>query len=169
MSTTDTSEHPLLPRRLAALVYDTLLVLPIIMASVALSMAVRSLIYGTTGEENSTAELNPQLVQLIAFVAVTTFFSWFWLRNGQTLGMQAWRIKLVSFRGESVTFQQAIGRCLAAALSVACLGIGYWWCLFDSNHRYWHDYLSGTELILLPKQQSKKKKKDQEKNTEVQT
>jgi hypothetical protein len=25
----------------------------------------------------------------------------------------------------------------------------------DRNNRYWHDYLSGTELILLPKEEKK--------------
>ena len=79
--------------------------------------------------------------------------------------MQAWRIKLVSFKGERITSGQAIGRCLAAALSALCLGIGYWWCLFDSNHRYWHDYLSGTELILLPKKKRKKMESEQGDNT----
>ena len=42
-------------------------------------------------------------------------------------------------------------RCLGALLSAACLGLGYLWKLVDRNHRYWHDYLSGTRLVLLPK------------------
>ena len=96
MSTPKDLEHPILPRRFAAMVYDTLLVLPVIMASVALSMGVRSMIPGDSIGNLETAELHPQLVQLIALVSVIGFFSWFWLRNSQTLGMQAWRIKLVS-------------------------------------------------------------------------
>ena len=38
------------------------------------------------------------------------------------------------------------------------LGLGYLWCLVDRRNRYWHDYLSGTELILLPKQEKNKDK-----------
>ena len=162
MNNPENTAHPLLPRRLAALVYDTLLVLPIVMASIALSMGVRTLIYGTAEGDMNQAALNPLLVQFIALVAVTAFFSWFWLRSGQTLGMQAWRIKLVSYRGETVSARQAIYRCLGAALSAGCLGLGYWWCLFDPRRRYWHDYLSGTELILLPKPASKKAKKGED-------
>ncbi len=143
-------EHPLLPRRLAALVYDTFLVLPIIMATVALSMGLRTFIYGTVEGDINQPALNAHIVQLIALVAVTTFFSWFWLRSGQTLGMQAWKIKLVSIDGSPVNVMQAVRRCLGATLSAGCLGMGYWWCLFDPNRRYWHDYLSGTELIRLP-------------------
>ncbi len=37
------------------------------------------------------------------------------------------------------------------------LGLGYLWCLVDRRGRYWHDYLSGTELILLPKREKSKK------------
>ncbi|MEH6583541.1 MAG: RDD family protein [Halioglobus sp.] len=149
---------PLLPRRLAALVYDTLLVLPIIMATVALSMGLRTLIFGGAEGDIHQAEMHPQIVQFIALIAVTGFFSWFWIRSGQTLGMQAWRIKLVSSNGGPVTALQSVRRCLAATLSALCLGLGYWWCLFDPKRRYWHDYLSGTELVLLPKPESGKAK-----------
>ena len=64
--------------------------------------------------------------------------------------MQTWRIKLVDFKGGPPSIGKSILRCLGAFLSAACLGLGYLWCLVDRNHRYWHDYISGTELILLP-------------------
>ncbi len=139
------------------MVYDVFLVLPLIMASVALSMGVRAWMLGGAEGDLGQAELNPQLVQLIVLVVTTGFFSWFWVRGGQTLGMQAWRVKLVSLDDRPVTARMAIVRCLAASLSAACLGAGYLWCLVDTNRRYWHDYLSGTELILLPKPDKKKK------------
>ena len=134
------------------MLYDTLLVLPIVMASVALSMGARSLLQEDTGSDLSNAALHPQIVQLIALTTVIVFFSWFWLRSGQTLGMQAWRIKLVSMDGTAVKLRQAIVRCGGALLSALCLGAGYWWCIFDSKGRYWHDYMSGTELVLLSKE-----------------
>jgi uncharacterized RDD family membrane protein YckC len=160
MSEPEIKQHPMLPRRLAAMLYDTLLVLPIIMASVALSMGARALIFAGGEQDINQQALNPQLVQLIALITATLFFSWFWLRSGQTLGMQAWRIKLVSINGEPLTARQAIIRCLGATLSALCLGIGYWWSLFDPHRRCWHDYISGSELILLPKPQSRKAKVD---------
>jgi uncharacterized RDD family membrane protein YckC len=135
---------PALPRRLAAMLYDTLLVLPLIMVCVALAMALLS------GGE--ATPLHPQLVQVIALLGTIAFFSAFWVKSGQTLGMQAWRIKLISSdSGQPPRLSQALRRCLAALLSAACLGAGYWWCLVDRRRRYWHDYLSGTELVLLEK------------------
>lgn len=138
---------PALPRRLAALLYDTLLVLPLIMLNVAIALGIYS---GVTATDNPAA-LNPHLVQLVAIITAVGFFTAFWCKSGQTLGMQAWRIKLVAFDGTSPGIRQAVIRGLAATLSAACLGLGYWWCLFDRNGRYWHDYLSKTELQLLPK------------------
>jgi len=140
------STAPGLPRRLVAMVYDTFLVLPLIMVSVAIGMGLHSALRGSGAEP-----LHPQLVQLIALVTVTGFFSAFWLKSGQTLGMQAWRLKLVSSSGGKPSLWQAVRRCVAALLSAACLGAGYWWCLFDRRGRYWHDYLSGTELVLVDK------------------
>ena len=141
--------RPALPRRLVAMLYDILLVLPLVMVSVAVVMGLRSLLgFGPSAE--GIVRLNAHLVQLIALLTVMAFFSWFWLKNGQTLGMQAWRIKLVGFNGQAPSAGQVILRCLGAALSAACLGLGFLWCLVDRNRRYWHDYLSSTELVLLP-------------------
>jgi uncharacterized RDD family membrane protein YckC len=138
------------------MVYDTLLVLPLVMASVALFMGLRTLLVGSP-EASEVVQLNPYVVQLMALLTVIGFFCWFWIKNGQTLGMQAWRIKLVSFSGEQPSARQALQRCLAALLSAGCLGLGYLWCLFDRRGRYWHDYLSGTELHLLPKPDKNRK------------
>jgi len=157
MSETQT-ESPSLLRRLAAIVYDTFLVLPLIMVSVAAGLGLRTAAGLEAHDNTQLAILDASLVQLIALTAVVAFFSYFWLKNGQTLSMQAWRIKLVSSSGGAVRFHQAIVRALAAVLSAACLGAGYWWCLIDSRGRTWHDYLSGTQLILLPKKNKKNKK-----------
>ena len=141
---------PFLLRRLAAMLYDTFLVLPLIMASVALFMGARTLLWGPAADD-TTAQLDPVIVQLVALVCTTGFFCAFWRKSGQTLGMQVWRVKLVNFKGEIPGTRQCVVRCLAALLSALCLGLGYLWCLVDRKGRYWHDYLSGTELILLPK------------------
>lgn len=126
------------------------------MACVALLMGVRTLL-GLGAAVDGTVQLNPNLVRLVALLTAMAFFSWFWLKSGQTLGMQAWRIKLVGFDGGKPGARQVCLRCLGAALSAACLGLGYWWCLVDRKRRYWHDYLSKTELVLLPKNQPAKK------------
>ena len=138
---------PGLLRRLAAILYDTFLVLPLIMLFVALVMgAARAL-----GLSATDAPLSPWLVRGLALLACTGFFAAFWLKGGQTLGMQAWRIRLQTLSGDPLRLHHVVLRCCGAALSAAALGLGYLWCLVDPRGRSWHDYLSATELVVLPK------------------
>ena len=142
---------PSLLRRLAALVYDTCLVLPLVMFSTAAAMGLQ-MVFGDSDSTRIDAQaLNPNLVRVLALLTTATFYSWFWTLRGQTLGMQAWRIRLRSVHGDTVTLRQALLRCLGAIVSLLVIGAGYWWCLFDHRGRYWHDYWSHTELELLPK------------------
>ena len=144
--------RPALLRRLAAIVYDTLLVVPLIMVSVGLLLGLR---YALGAAADSL--LPPIIVQSVAIMSCIGFFGVFWMKNGQTLGMQAWRIKLIPSPGNELTFGRVVTRCGAALLSALCLGMGYAWCLFDRRGRTWHDYLSGTELVLLPKKKKTSK------------
>jgi len=148
-------QSPSLPRRLMALLYDTFLVLPLVMFSVAVAMGVKILLTGAgSGGRVDSVTLHPQLVQLLALLTLAVFYGWFWRLKGQTLGMQAWRIRLHSLDGNPITLKQALARGAGALVSLAALGAGYWWCLFDREGRYWHDRWSGTRLVLLPKKGS---------------
>ena len=79
------------------------------------------------------------------------FFGLFWRKSGQTLGMQAWRIKLISEDGGQPTWQQVALRMIGASLSFGICGAGFLWRFMPPGYRYWHDTLSGTALVLLPK------------------
>jgi len=152
---TDSPSEPLPPpgllRRLAAMLYDTFLVLPLIMLSVALALGLYVSLVKLTGGVPDPEALSPALRQLIIVITVVGFFSIFWIKSGQTLGMQAWRVQLVTVEGGSLTMKRCLLRALGALLSAACLGLGYLWCLVDREKRYWHDMLSGTRLVTLPK------------------
>ncbi len=137
---------PSLPRHLISMVYDGLLVVALVFVVNGIALGVVVQLSGGQQEV-----LNPHVGQALFVLSLVGFYSAFWLKSGQTLGMQAWRIKLVSIDGQKLRLQQVLLRCAGAALSAACLGLGYLWKIVDSNKRYWHDYLSGTELELLPK------------------
>ena len=136
------------------MLYDTLLVLPIIMFNVAIALGLQGALLSASGGSAEGVALPPLAVQGLALLTVIGFFSIFWLKSGQTLGMQAWRIKLVRCDGGNISLKDCVVRCLGALLSALCLGLGYLWCLFDSEKRSWHDRLSNTELQLLPKRKS---------------
>ncbi len=77
------------------------------------------------------------------------YFGWCWCRGGQTLGMRAWKIRLVPINPEqdTVHLRQAWIRFLASLLSWAMLGAGFLLALFHSQRFSLHDILSGTKLV----------------------
>lgn len=150
MSEPDASGPPSLLRRLAALLYDTLLVIPLIGVTVAIASAIEMWLLGIR-EGSDYYQMNPQVVQLLSIGCVAVFFTLFWRKGGQTLGMQAWRIKLVDETGATPGTGRCLLRCGAALVSLLPAGLGYWWCLIDKRGLYWHDHLSGSHLLLLPK------------------
>jgi len=137
------TDRPILLRRLAAIAYDWLLLLALFLL---LGFVYVPLVGGTP--QSLTARLGFQLLLL----AVTwLFFCWFWTHGGQTLGMRAWRLRVVTRNGDALGWRQANLRFLAAFLSFLCAGLGFGWATIDRDRRAWHDYLSRTDLILLPK------------------
>ena len=128
-------------RRLAAASYDALVVLALWFIATAVAMPLTR---GAITPEHHLAELAYRLYILaVGFL----FFGGFWVRNGQTLGMLAWRVKVVQAgHGAKITWKQALIRYLCSYLSWAALGLGFWWSLWDKERKTWHDRLSGTEL-----------------------
>jgi uncharacterized RDD family membrane protein YckC len=78
---------------------------------------------------------------------ICAFYCTFWLRNKQTLGMQAWRLQLETIDGSPLTIQHCIKRWLAGILSMGFGGLGFLWCLLP-KHQTWHDILSGTRVVV---------------------
>lgn len=75
------------------------------------------------------------------------FFCTFW-RRGETLGMRAWKLRMVTADGRQPGWGRALLRFAAAILSWAALGLGFLWVLVDREKFAWHDRLSGTRLVL---------------------
>ena len=144
-------------RILAAMAYDSILV-------IAIWMVVTFIILSFFGVENArTLEgeavvLDP-IYKNITFTAMIVsawaFYGWFWTHSGQTLGMQAWRIRVVSKQGQPVTVAQSVVRFGTAMVSWLLLGIGYWMMLFNSEKETLHDRISNTKLVSVPLMEKK--------------
>lgn len=104
------------------------------------------------------------------------FYGYFWTRSGQTIGMRAWRLKLVSLEDRLLGWQQAFFRWLCAVAPWVCglflldLAESFGWLFlklmaygtvivgsFDFlsmytrlDRRCWHDRVSSSKVILLP-------------------
>jgi len=138
---------PGIARRLAAMFYDALLLAALWFFAAALLMVVTG---GHLANPDRPLWLLGAL-QLSLLLVLLLFFSGFWVKGGQTLGMRAWRLRLVTTRGEPVNWSQAIWRLVAAVPSLGLFGIGFFWMLIDRERIAMHDRLTGTRLILLAK------------------
>lgn len=147
--TSDTIPVPAgLLRRLVAAVYDLLLVIGVLM------IVTLGLVIATGGEAIPSGTAAYQVsVLLILFL----FFGGFWVYGGQTLGMRAWRLRVETVDGEDLDWLHAARRFAAALLAWLPLGLGVLWLVFDPEKRAWHDRLSDTRVVLLPKKQKRQR------------
>lgn len=145
-------------RRIAAMFYDSFLLFAVLFIATALAgVVVNQGASLPAVAEGETVNDIPQQVsgwafQLYLFVITALFYSIFWRKNGQTLGMQAWRIQLQQTDGNIPSWGHCLKRVLAAPLALLPAGLGLWWIWIDAEKRSWHDRLSGTQVVILPKQ-----------------
>ena len=130
-------------RRLAAMLYDTLLILALLFLVTIPFIAARG------GEPVETGE--NALYRAVLVLTVCAFFVGFWTWRGRTLGMQSWGLQLETMDGARPGLAQATVRLIAALLSWAPLGLGFLWQLVDKDRLAWHDRLSGTRLVHYPR------------------
>jgi len=85
------------------------------------------------------------------FVVTAAYFVISWARGGQTIGMRAWRLRVVDADGNKLGWPRAALRFVVACVSLLVLGVGFVWCLFDRRKRGWHDLAAGSVLVRLEK------------------
>jgi len=124
---------PGLPRRLASMGYEALLLF-------AVGFFAAWLFFFASGGRDATHGWPRYLLQLFILTVFAAYFLWCWLRGGQTLAMKAWRIRLAD-----VTPAKAILRFLYGLLLVPT-GIAIVWAFFDRDRQFLHDRLAGTRL-----------------------
>ncbi|WP_245558336.1 MULTISPECIES: RDD family protein [Caldimonas] len=156
---------PTLRRRLACLVYETVLLFGIVM--------ITGLVYGVaTGQRH--ALVGRLGLGLLVAAVLALYFVWCWTQSGQTLPMQTWRIRLEGPDGRPPGLIRALSRFFCAWIWVLPgLGLAHlmgWtrsgWTVFAAlagwalayalssllraDRQFWHDALCGTRLVLVP-------------------
>ncbi len=146
----DNLQSPGLIRRLAAIFYDLLLIGGLLFLAMALVVVSMGVISGWEQLDTESLRNNPIYITYLMLIPLL-FFVGFWRTGGQTLGMRAWRFRIVDTTGQAPTLKACLLRYLAALLSWGALGLGFLWMLVDGKNLTWHDRLSGTRLIMVPK------------------
>jgi uncharacterized RDD family membrane protein YckC len=130
-------------RRFAALIYDSFLLLALLMIFTGVSIAF------TPGHIAVTPEMGPwwYSYRVGLLVVIGGYYVLNWVHSGQTLGMRAWRIKVVQDDGRPMTVRPALLRFAAGFIAWPPAAAGVLWLYFDPYHAAIHDRLSRTRVI----------------------
>ena len=155
------ADTPRLARRMAAFVYEGMLLFGVTMVSGYLWSSLTQQRHALQGREGMMA---------FQFVVLAIYFVWFWTHGGQTVAMKAWHIRLVDAAGRPVTQARALARYvlawmwfLPAPAAVYFAGLhdrlavygallagvlAYSALVFlRADRQFWHDAVCGTRLI----------------------
>jgi uncharacterized RDD family membrane protein YckC len=133
----NTDKPPGLLKRLAVMLYDLLLVIAVLFLATLFLLPFNQ---GEAFQPNSIAY--PIYLFFVGFI----FYGWFWTHGGQTLGLMAWKLQLVSNHGQILTWKQSLIRFVVAIFSWGLCGVGILWILFNPQRLTWHDLASKTHL-----------------------
>lgn len=139
-------------RRLAALVYDAFLIFALTLGYGGVLLFIKVLFHGTQGLEDIQPGPLLQWLSLLGWaICISGYYYICWRKQGQTLGMKAWRLRLQQPGGELATPRQCLARIFIAPVSLGCFGIGYLWCLLPTQDNCVQDIWSDTVVILVDK------------------
>jgi uncharacterized RDD family membrane protein YckC len=153
---------PGLARRLAAFVYEGVLLFGVVMISGYLYSSLTQQRHALQGQRG---------LQAFVFLVLAIYFVWFWSHGGQTVAMRAWHLRLIASDGHGVSQGRAMVRYLAcwiwfvpALLGARLAGMHSAFQIFATlavgvivyallallrpDRQYWHDALCGTRMVL---------------------
>lgn len=156
-----TATVPTIRRRLAALVYESVLLFGVVF--------IAGYLFGTLTQQRNGLTHHNLLTAWVALV-VGAYFVWCWTRGGQTLPMKTWRLRLVTVEtGEPPKALRAVARYLAAwlwflpplalhpllhlpvpatlAATVAWFALWTAAARLDPARQFPHDRLAGTRIV----------------------
>jgi uncharacterized RDD family membrane protein YckC len=74
-----------------------------------------------------------------------------WKLRGSTVGGIVFDLQVVRLDDRPVDWETAIIRALSCFLSLAVIGLGFFWIAFDAGKQAWHDKIAGTVVVRVRK------------------
>jgi uncharacterized RDD family membrane protein YckC len=153
-----------LGRRLAALVYEGVLLFGVVM--------VAGWLYSSLTQQRHALQGKVGL-QAFLFMVLAIYFVWFWTHGGQTVAMKTWRLRVETVDGRPLTQWRALARYVLAwlwflpsLLAVHLAGLSGGWpititllagmaayaatCRMHPDRQFLHDALCRTRLVDAP-------------------
>ena len=145
-------------KQLVAMFYDSFLIVAVLFAATAILLPF-----------NRGEAISGPLFSLYLVLVIFVFYSWFWHKSGQTLGMKVWKIRIINDDGFNPSWPVSFLRLMFATLPPAIFVslnyffsfteetrptaavafffflLGYLWRLFKPYT--WHGRLSQTQVV----------------------
>lgn len=93
-------------------------------------------------DEGNQRALRDPVFTLYLLSVVFLYLAFCWRNGGMTLGMRAWKLRLLPDEGEAISWKTCFLRYAISMVSIALLGLGFLWSIFDRHNRCWHDLAS---------------------------
>lgn len=77
------------------------------------------------------------------------YLGWCWTHGGQTLGLRAWKVRIVADEDGPVGWRASAIRFSVSLLSAAIFGAGFWAAWLHPQRATWHDRASRTRCVRL--------------------
>jgi len=138
-----------LGRRCLVMLYDGLIVVALLMLAAAVALPL------DRGQQQAGVDF---LYTTYLLGVWFLYLAWNWRRAGMTLGMRAWRVRLLAEDGKPLGWFRCAIRFGVSLASFAVLGAGFAWSLADPRRRCWHDRASRTRLVMVAKPQVARRK-----------
>lgn len=122
----------------AAFIYDMLII-------GALSVALSAVFLGIAGENYEQNHLVRIIFQILWLSMISSYYLISWKKDGQTIGMRAWKLKVVRQDKATLTTRDIFVRFACAMINLLLLNLGWIGYLF-SNRRSLTDILSKTHI-----------------------
>jgi len=88
--------------------------------------------------------------RLMIFLALV-YHVGFWTWKGTTPGGMLCQLRVVRTDGRPLEFPESLVRGLTGILSLAVVGLGFFWILRDPERQGWHDRVAGTYVVKVPR------------------
>ncbi len=136
--------------RVVAFILDVLVLISFFMLFVAAILALLLIDSSNNNPSDRAFLISAGILALYIFAFVPLYHLLLWTWRGQTVGMMAVRIKVLSRSGGRVSLGRAALRLFVDPASVVPLLLGVAIALFDRENRTLHDQLAGTIVVELP-------------------
>jgi uncharacterized RDD family membrane protein YckC len=87
----------------------------------------------------------------LELLTLATYGAVMWKLRGTTIGGVVCSLKVARLDGRPIDWATAIVRALGCFLSLAVVGLGFLWIVFDDGKQAWHDKIAGTVVVRVPK------------------